>query len=49
MLKQQYVDIKNVTHKVEHLVQSRDDVDYRERIAEEVLQALTKQGKYVYS
>lgn len=22
MLKQQYVDIKNVTHKVEHLVQS---------------------------
>ena len=46
-LKQEYTDIKDVTHKVEHLMASDKDDSSRERIVEELSNALTKSGKRV--
>lgn len=46
-LVQEYMDIKNVKHKVEHLVISMDEKGNRERIIEEVFQALTRPSKHM--
>ena len=46
-LKTEYIDIKDVKHKVEHVVVSDEDDKSRERIAEEVFHALTKPGKRI--
>lgn len=46
-LKLEYIDIKEVHHKVEHLVAPSVDKESRERISEEVLQALTRPNKRI--
>ncbi len=46
-LQQEYIDAKNVTHRVEHLTLSVEEDCYKERIAEEVLQALTQPSKQI--
>lgn len=47
-LKCEYIDVRNVKHRVEHLVvTSADDKANRERIVEEVLQVLTRPGKRI--
>lgn len=46
-LAKEYTDIKDIRHKVEHLVVSPDDKHSREQIVEELLCALTKQKKHI--
>jgi len=46
-LKKEYTDIRNVKHKVEHMTVSDQEGGSRERIAQELLQALTRPGKRV--
>lgn len=44
-LKTEYTDIKDVKHHVEHFTVPADDKNSRERIVEDLLNALTRQGK----
>ena len=44
-LKEEYTDIRDRTHSVEHVVVSAGDKADRERIVEELLYALTRTGK----
>lgn len=44
-LKEEYTDIRDRTHSVEHVVVSTGDKADQERIVEELLQALTRTGK----
>ena len=48
-LKKEYIDVKNITHKVEHvMVSNKDNNDNNmERIIEELFHALTRPGKRV--
>lgn len=46
-LKAEYTDVKDVKHKVEHLIVSNEDKNDRERVVEELLHALTKSGKRI--
>ena len=48
-LKQEYIDIKDVKHHVEHLSLSVKSDDSREQLVEDLLRALTKSGKYLLS
>lgn len=44
----EYTDLKNIPHRVEHLT-ATNTKETREKIIEEVLQALTKQGRQISS
>lgn len=44
---EEYTDIKNVKHKVEHLVLSADDKSSKEHILEELFYALTRSHKHM--
>lgn len=44
-LKEKYTDIKNHTHRVEHLLSPAQEENRRERIVQELLLALTKPPK----
>ena len=44
-LKEEYTDIRDRTHSVEHVVVSTGDRADRERIMEELLYALTRTGR----
>ena len=44
-LKEEYTDIRDRTHSVEHVVVSTGDKADRERIMEELLHALTRTGR----
>lgn len=46
-LKNEYIDIKDIRHKVEHLTVSNEDVGSRERIVNELLHALTRSGRRI--
>lgn len=48
-LKQEYIDIKDIKHHVEHLSLSVKSDDSREQLVEDLLRALTKSGKYLLS
>jgi hypothetical protein len=41
----EYTDIKNVKHKVEHVIASGKDSDSREQLVEQVFNALTRPSK----
>lgn len=43
-LRAEYIDIRDVKHNVEHFTLSADDKNSRERIVEELLNALTRPG-----
>ena len=43
-LKEEYTDIRDRTHSVEHVVVSTEDRADQEQIIEELLQALTRTG-----
>lgn len=44
-LRTEYTDVRDVKHSVEHFTVSTDDKNSRERIVEELLNALTRTGK----
>ncbi len=44
-LKAEYTDTRNRTHKVEHILVPAEDETARERIIDELLQALARTGK----
>ena len=44
-LKEEYTDIRDRTHSVEHVVVSAEDKVDQERIMEELLYALTRTGR----
>lgn len=46
-LKEEYTDIKNRTHLVEHIVVQPEDKGNREQIMEELLLALAATGKKI--
>ncbi len=46
-LKEEYTDTRDRTHRVEHIVMPADDKDSRERIVEDLFQALVRTGKKV--
>ena len=46
-LKEEYTDTRNRTHKVEHILVPIEDKETRERIVEELLQALARTGKKI--
>lgn len=46
-LKQEYTDTKDRTHRVEHIVVLPDDQNSRERIIDELFQALARTGKKI--
>lgn len=46
VLAKEYVDTKDVKHKVEHLVLSADDKNSREQLLEELFRVLTKPRKH---
>lgn len=46
-LMKEYTDIKNVKHKVEHLVLPADDTDSKEQILKELFHALTRSHKHM--
>ncbi len=46
-LKEEYTDTRDRTHKVEHILVSAEDEAARERIVDELLQALARTGKKV--
>ena len=45
ILKKEYTDIRNVTHKVEHCIAPPHDLSSKEQIIGELLQALMKSDK----
>ena len=47
ILRTEYTDIKDVKHKVEHHTVFDKNNDRRERVVEELFQALTRPGKRV--
>lgn len=48
-LKKEYTDTRNQTHKVEHILVPAEDKTAKERIVEELVQALTGTGKTIPS
>ena len=46
-LKKEYTDIKDKTHKVVHFVAATEDKNRRERVVEELLNALSRSGKRI--
>lgn len=46
-LSKEYVDIKNVKHKVEHLIVSTETKNSKERIIEELFNALTRASRHM--
>ncbi len=46
-LKEEYTDTRERTHKVEHILVQAKDKENRERIVEELFQALTRTGKKI--
>lgn len=46
-LKTEYTDTKDKTHKVEHILVPAEDKTARERITEELFQALARAGKRI--
>ena len=46
-LKEEYTDIRDRTHSVEHVVVSAEDKADQERLMEELLYALTRTGKEI--
>lgn len=47
ILKKEYTDIRNATHKVEHFIAPPDDLNSKEQIIGELLQALAKPNKRI--
>lgn len=43
-LKEEYTDIKDIAHKVEHLTVLEDEKNNKERITEELINTLTRSG-----
>lgn len=43
---QEYIDIKNISHRVQHQVRPSEDKASRERLMEELLLALTRPVKH---
>lgn len=43
-LPEEYTDVKKVRHRVEHVTLPIEDSAYKERIAEELIHALTEAG-----
>lgn len=41
----EYTDVKNIQHKVEHIVLTNNDENVKERVAEELCNVLTKTAK----
>lgn len=48
-LKKEYIDIKDVKHRVEHLTFPEKDNGSKEQIIEELLHALTKPSRHLSS
>ena len=46
-LKEEYIDTRDRTHKVEHILVPPEDKATKERIVEELFQALTRTGKKI--
>lgn len=46
-LKQEYIDMKDVKHRVEHLTVSEQENTDREQIVQELFVALTKPGRKI--
>ena len=46
-LKEEYTDTRNRTPPVEHVIMQPEDKETRERIVEELLQALARTGKKI--
>lgn len=46
-LKSEYLDIKDIKHKVEHLIMSSDDKNSKERIIEELFSALARSSRHI--
>lgn len=46
-LKNEYIDTNNIKHKVEHIVVSAYDKNSKERITEELFNALTKSDRQI--
>lgn len=46
-LKEEYTDTRDRTHRVEHILVSAEDKETRERIVEELFQALVRTGKKI--
>lgn len=46
-LKEEYTDTRDRTHKVEHILVPAEDKTARDRIVEELLQALARTGKKI--
>ena len=46
-LKEEYTDTRDRTHKVEHILVPTEDKTARERIVDELFQALTRTGKKI--
>lgn len=46
-LKEEYTDTRDRTHKVEHILVPTEDKIDRDRIVEELLQALARTGKKI--
>ena len=46
-LKEEYTDTKDRTHKVEHILIPAEDKTARERIVDELFQALARTGKKI--
>ena len=48
-LQQEYIDFKDIKHRVEHLTLAAKSNDSKEQILEELLHALTKSGNQIHS
>ena len=46
-LKEEYTDTRDRTHKVEHILVPAEDKTARDRVVEELLQALARTGKKI--
>lgn len=46
-LKEEYTDIKNIKHHVEHIILSTNDKNSKEQMIEELYYILTRQNKHI--
>ena len=46
-LKEEYTDIKNIKHHVEHIILSTNDKNSKEQMIEELYYTLTKPNKHI--
>ena len=46
-LKEEYTDIKNIKHHVEHIILSTNDKNRKEQMIEELYYTLTKSNKHI--